>query len=102
MHCPSCERKFTFLDSFKIINPFGHRCPRCKSKLTTGKTGGMLIGAGMVMGLFLGAIAIYFVRAGLLHSGIYLLLFILSIFIIAVLFQFLAWKICKFKLVDSQ
>ena len=58
MHCPSCDRSFSFVESFKILNPLRYKCPSCASLLTTGRFGWFSIGTGILVGLAIAGVAI--------------------------------------------
>jgi hypothetical protein len=58
MHCPSCNRPFSFLDSLRILNPRRCKCPSCAARLTTGHSGWIAVGAGCLIGISIAAVAI--------------------------------------------
>lgn len=62
--CPACDHRVSFAQSFGILNPFNFPCPDCKSRLTVGTRGRIVLVAAVIFGLSLCAIAIFMEEAG--------------------------------------
>lgn len=92
MNCPSCNRSFSFLDSFRILNPFRYKCPTCASLLTTGSKGWITIVYGGFLGFLLAAVAIVMEEAQRWTSLEKFIWFAVSIPLACVSYQWFWWR----------
>jgi hypothetical protein len=92
MHCPTCQHQFGYLDALKIVNPFRHACPACKTRLTLGRQGVQYTVAAALGGALLAAGAIVLEQSGHCSQPESLLGFV-AVFAVAVgLGEWFCWK----------
>jgi len=97
MKCPSCNKQFSYWDSFKIVNPLNYQCPNCKSLLTTGKIGVVMALFAIIIGISIAVVGIGFERKGLWSHDDSVLWYVLTIAVGIPVFQYIAWKSCTFR-----
>jgi hypothetical protein len=94
LQCPRCSRKFNYWYSFKILNPYRHTCPDCRTTLTLNRFGIAGIWVSGCLGLMV----------GLLHRDIAQFLdtplwAVWSFFLLLVtIFSVLWWQSCDFEI----
>ena len=102
MNCPSCNRDFSFLYSFKILNALRHKCPSCGAVLTTGKRGKISNCMAGLLGLMIAAVAIVMEEKGLWTSHDSIIWFAIAFIIFIPPFQYISWRWCRFQISKEQ
>jgi DNA-directed RNA polymerase subunit RPC12/RpoP len=101
MNCARCHREFSYAYSFKILNPFKHRCPDCGAILTAGRRGKLvLIGAGL-LGLCIGGVAIAMEEMHLWTVYNSLLWFAIAVPAFMLPYLYWYWKWVQFEVRDD-
>lgn len=95
MHCPSCNRSFSYLHSFRILNPFRYKCPTCASLLTTGWKGWMTIILSGFMGFLFATVSIVMEEERGWTSREKFIWFAVSIPLFCVSYQWFWWRRTK-------
>lgn len=98
LHCASCNRSFSFLESFRILNPLRYKCPSCGALLTTGRFGWFSIGIGCLLGLFGAAVAIGMEEFRLWKTQDSFTWFAVYLPVVCVPFQWFWWRRARFIL----
>ena len=97
MNCPKCKREFSFLYSFRIINPWKYRCPSCGALLTAGKQATITLALAGVIGLVIALVAIVMEEAKLWTTQDSLIWFFIALPITIVPYQYWCWKWIRFR-----
>lgn len=97
MQCPECGRKYGFWSTWRIFNPFRHRCIECRAVLTMGRYGVITIVAGLLLGAALAFVAIYMEETSRWSDADSLLWFAGALLVTAPLLSFLIWRVAKFR-----
>jgi hypothetical protein len=94
LQCPHCSRKFNYWYSFKILNPYRHACPDCRTTLTLNRFGIVGIGVSGFLGLLFGLLHLEI--AHYLDTPLWAVwcLFLLLVIIFSVLW----WQSCEFEI----
>jgi hypothetical protein len=97
MQCPECGRKYGFWSTWRIFNPFRHRCLECRAVLTMGGYGVLTIVAGSLLGAALVGVAITMEETGRWSFTDSLVWFAGSLLVTAPIVSFLIWRVAKFR-----
>lgn len=97
MQCPECGRKYGFWSTWRIFNPFRHRCLECRAILTMGGYGVITIVAGLLLGTLLASVAIYMEETGRWSFTDSLVWFAGSMLVAVPLVVFVIWRVATFR-----
>jgi uncharacterized protein (DUF983 family) len=97
MNCPACNRQFSFLYSFRILNPLKHRCPSCGVLLTMGRYGKVTTAIALCVGLSIAGVAIFMEETGFWNLRNSLLWFAIAVPALGVPLQWLCWHRARFS-----
>jgi len=97
MKCPECQRRFSFLYSFRILNPSKFVCPSCGTALTTGRYGKGTYIAGAIMGAATVIFAIYMEKRGHWTTLESITWFAIALPTFAIPYQWFCWRTCTFS-----
>jgi len=53
-----CDHRFSYWYSFRVFNPWKHKCPKCGVALTGGKRAGITVAIALLIGAAVAAVAI--------------------------------------------
>jgi hypothetical protein len=98
MRCPSCQREFGFLYSFRVLNPFKHRCRSCGALLTLGSAAAVGIAGAVLVGLAVAGVAIYMEEYRRWSTDESLLWLAVVLPLAGVALQWIFWRVASFKL----
>lgn len=92
MHCPSCNRQFGFLHSFRIVNPLKYKRPSCGVVLTSGHYGKITNTIGIFLLFCILGIAIYLEQ----KTQDSTLWFVIAALVFGVPYRWLIWSQTQF------
>lgn len=94
MQCPECGRRFSFLYSFRILNPNRFACPSCATILTAGRYGNATRIVGAIIGAAIAAVAIYMEKRGGWVTLDSIVWFAIALPIVIIPYQWICWRFC--------
>jgi hypothetical protein len=92
MYCPACKHRISFLSSFRVLNPWKHRCASCGAVLTGGRRATVAVVAAALIGLLIAAVAIGMEEARRWVTLDSLLWFAIAVPLILIPYQYWCWK----------
>jgi hypothetical protein len=92
MNCPACDYQFSFLRSFRVLNPWKQRCPGCGAALTGGRRASSAVAGGALIGALIAAVAIGMEETRRWVTADSLLWFAIAVPLALIPYQYLCWR----------
>jgi hypothetical protein len=91
-----CEHRFSYFYSFRILNPWKHRCPGCGVLITGGKRATVAVTIGILIGIAILMVALTMVATDRWTATDTLVWYGVALLVVVPPFQYWCWKWVRF------